>query len=805
MSERPDRNPSTPAPDPVADPSALDDAILIAQVEQLYHGQRTVLWLSTLIAALFIAVYWRITPAPLLATWAGLFAAITVARWLLIRAFARNGTAASDARRWYRRILLLTFGAGLVWGSAPWLLVVDDSPGELALMAVALGGIATGSVVSHGARWPVAWVLLIPVLGAFALRFAVLDVPQSPAIASFLVFFLLAMLMFARQHSERLTRAIALGIRESATREAAEREQERYRTLLESSRAIVWEYDPVQRRFLYVSPQAEAVLGYPRERWLQETDFWPAQMHAEDRAWVPDTCMRQIEAHRDHAFDYRMFSADGREVWLHDAVRVIPNPDGYPRVIGVMFDITEHKQVQLELEYVSGLMMLMLDTAQHLLHDDTRQFDPILNRMLAQVGRLCKVDRAYLIVFDEDLATFTNTHEWVADGVSAEIDNLQQLPTTTIPRMLEHLRRGDELVIDEVQALPEDWSSERSILQAQSIQSLLLFPIMLDGRLDGLVGFDAVRQPRRWRQLEIDALRMLANFIGSALKHHTMARRLRESEALRSEAEALARMGSWDWDVGAERFEPSPEWRRVMGFADDEPLTPEKVSNCIHEDDRGRVLAAFNQAIEHTGELELEHRIRRADDGRERWLRVQARIVEVDGHRRMRGFAQDITETKQAEEQLYKLGHYDALTGLPNRRLARDRLEHALMRAQRSRDTLGVLFIDLDRFKKINDSLGHEAGDRALIDAARRLERLVGSADTVARIGGDEFLVLAEQFSGPEELLVLANRIRSAFREPVEVDGRARVDRQHRHCRRAGRWQPRRQADASCRHGDVPR
>jgi diguanylate cyclase (GGDEF)-like protein/PAS domain S-box-containing protein len=136
-----------------------------------------------------------------------------------------------------------------------------------------------------------------------------------------------------------------------------------------------------------------------------------------------------------------------------------------------------------------------------------------------------------------------------------------------------------------------------------------------------------------------------------------------------------------------------------------------------------------------------------------------------------RGIGRDITEQKQVEEKIRHMAHHDALTQLPNRVLLHDRIGQAIAKAQRSRDALALLFIDLDRFKTVNDSLGHHVGDRLLRSVAARLEASTRGSDTIARIGGDEFVVLLSELDEPQNARHVAQKVLDALSEPVEIDG----------------------------------
>lgn len=131
------------------------------------------------------------------------------------------------------------------------------------------------------------------------------------------------------------------------------------------------------------------------------------------------------------------------------------------------------------------------------------------------------------------------------------------------------------------------------------------------------------------------------------------------------------------------------------------------------------------------------------------------------------GILRDISERKENEERIKRLAHHDTLTGLPNRNLLNDRITHALARVRRHGGRMAVLYVDLDKFKPINDTLGHEAGDAVLREVARRLNHCVRSSDTVSRVGGDEFVVVVEEIGRPNEAAMVARKIIEALGTPI--------------------------------------
>ena len=172
---------------------------------------------------------------------------------------------------------------------------------------------------------------------------------------------------------------------------------------------------------------------------------------------------------------------------------------------------------------------------------------------------------------------------------------------------------------------------------------------------------------------------------------------------------------------------------------------------------------------------EYRHEIRLVGaEGNDIWLEAHARPIHDDagGYAGMSGTLTDITVRRELEERLVMQAFHDDLTGLANRALFKDRMEHALSRRSTDRRLVGLLFLDLDRFKTVNDSLGHRVGDGLLIAIAERLHSVLRPEDTIARLGGDEFAILVEDVSAPQDILALADRISAAFDAPFPLDAR---------------------------------
>jgi diguanylate cyclase (GGDEF)-like protein/PAS domain S-box-containing protein len=216
----------------------------------------------------------------------------------------------------------------------------------------------------------------------------------------------------------------------------------------------------------------------------------------------------------------------------------------------------------------------------------------------------------------------------------------------------------------------------------------------------------------------------------------------------------------------------SPSAEEVWGYIGD-GLLGRNFLELIHADDRdaGQALnAAVLETVGATHTTEL--RLANADGS---WRDCEVIATNLLAQASVQGVVvtcRDVTERKSFERQLTHTAFHDALTQLPNRALFRDRLEHALTRADRQSRSTAVLFVDLDNFKVVNDSLGHEAGDTLLAVASQRLAACLRAEDTVARFGGDEFALLIEEVAGEEDAVAVAERIAESFREPILLESR---------------------------------
>jgi diguanylate cyclase (GGDEF)-like protein/PAS domain S-box-containing protein len=268
---------------------------------------------------------------------------------------------------------------------------------------------------------------------------------------------------------------------------------------------------------------------------------------------------------------------------------------------------------------------------------------------------------------------------------------------------------------------------------------------------------------------------LLARAIRYAIQRKHSEDALRESHERYMLAVEGATDGLWDWNLKTNRIYFSPRWKAMLGYEDSEiRANPDEWLQRIHNEDLAQVRVALAAHVQgYSQHFECEYRIRHKD-GAYRWALARGLAVrDVAGKAyRMAGSQTDITARKRTEEQLQFDAFHDTLTGLTNRALFLDRLGRAIEHTHRHPEVLfAVLFLDLDRFKVINDSLGHSLGDQLLSACARKLEGCVRVVDTVSRFGGDEFVILLEDVKSEQEALDVASRIQHDLQDPIDLDG----------------------------------
>lgn len=438
----------------------------------------------------------------------------------------------------------------------------------------------------------------------------------------------------------------------------------------------------------------------------------------------------------------------------------------------------EKDSLTAQLKEQVSLLMILMKVGQSV--TSTLELDDVLRRIVEACVHFTHADEGFLALHDN---TSGQIYLRAVKNIDQEKSKTMRLPVSD-SLVGSVITTGRPLRISQ-----EEKAAPLKVSTGYFVHSLIHVPIFSRGKVIGVLSVDNHSSNRPFKEVDEVLLTSLADYAGVAIENARLYQQaqaeinerkkvtaaLQESEERYALAVQGANDGLWDWDLKKNRVYFSPRWKMMIGCEDPEiGSKPDEWLGRIHEEDIERVK---HELTEHfrgdTSHFENEHRVRHKD-GTFRWMLARA-IAVWDNHGipvRMVGSLTDINDRKIAEEKILHDAFHDTLTDLPNRTLFTDRLRLAVERAKRRDDFLfAVLFLDIDRFKDVNDSLGHAAGDQLLTEISRILSDGLRATDTVARMGGDEFGILLEDIENISDATRIAERIQEKLRVPIKISG----------------------------------
>jgi diguanylate cyclase (GGDEF)-like protein/PAS domain S-box-containing protein len=410
----------------------------------------------------------------------------------------------------------------------------------------------------------------------------------------------------------------------------------------------------------------------------------------------------------------------------------------------------------------------------------TLEIDEVLRRIVDAGVLLTQADEGFLAILDENGKLFMRA----VKNIDADRVKTMRLPVqdSLIGRVIQ---TGKPVRTSKVGDKPS-----LKVTTGYLVHSLLHIPIFSKGVALGVLSVDNQFRRRAFTDRDEMILTSLADYAAIALENadlyqnaqQEIAHRQQVETALRESEEryALAMRGAndglWDWDMRTNEVYFSSRWKSMLGYGEDEIITRlNEWFRRVHPEDVERLKLDISAHIKGlTPHFVNEHRMMHKD-GAYRWMLSRGIAIRSTDETpyRMAGSLTDTTDRKFAEEKLLQNAFYDGLTKLANRALFIENLRFAVERAKRRPDyQFAVLFLDLDRFKNVNDSLGHMMGDTLLIEIARRIENRRRATDTVARLGGDEFVVLLDDISELSAVTRIAEELLRYLAEPYQLGGR---------------------------------
>lgn len=502
----------------------------------------------------------------------------------------------------------------------------------------------------------------------------------------------------------------------STSRVLAEKLSRQYRReiqiLLDTTGAIPWRLDLATNKFTYIGPQVEDLLGYPSESFTT-LDSWISHIHPDDRELAKAYCLDMTSQGLNHEFEYRVLSATGENVWLRDVVTVISDDKGTPTAMtGLFIDISQQKKAEEELRNREEQYRSVIETSgDGFWFTDSRGFLLHTNDVYARLSGYSK-------------------EELVGMHIS-ELEAMEK-PEETAAHIAKIIETGSDLF---------ETCHRRKNGEVWDVEISTSFSPSSGGRF-----FAFTRDITERKQTQRE-LRLIA-------------------EVFRNTSEGIVIT-----DPQGVIIDVNPAYCDITGYSRDEMIgaKPNKIKSDRH--DRAFYTRMWESLIDEgywVGEIWDR---RKNGEVFPKWLSINAVHDEEGGLTHYVGTFSDISVLKGIEKELEYMAYYDPLTSLPNRILFKDRLENEINNCQRQGHRCAVLFLDLDRFKLINDTLGHSTGDELLVEVANRIRGSVRSNDTIARMGGDEFTLLLTQLRSTDSAAMVAQNIIKILSQPIRLHG----------------------------------
>lgn len=518
--------------------------------------------------------------------------------------------------------------------------------------------------------------------------------------------------------SNILERTIRYSLEHLQTLKALGESETKYRNLIESLPVMFYSaepeppYDP-----LYVSPSFE-MLGYSLEEWKSNCGLWVEILHPEDREWVLTETAKAVLEEASTDYEYRVIKKNGDVVWIHDRGRSVKSKDG--KIIcrqGVLLDITMRK------------------IAEEALKEHERQFSNLF-------------ENANDIVFIRDL-----------EGKCLSINNaVEKIFGYTRDEMLK--LNWKDYVAPEHHELVKKSLAEKFIEKGQSIYELNC--ITKDGRKITV----EINSCGIYKGKELVGLQGISRDITERKKSEDA---LRESEERFREIFENANDLIYTHDLKGTFTSLNRAGEIITGYSREE-IIKLNISDVVAPED---LQAAIERIASSISEEALRYELDIiSKDGRRVSLELNSKFIIKEGKPTgVQGIARDITERKATDEKLQYHALFDPLTNLPNRTQFMNHLDIAIRQCQRDASfDFSVLFLDLDRFKVINDGLGHHIGDKLLVSISERIQSCLRPRDIVARLGGDEFTILIHDVKHESDAVSVAERIQNKLSAPFLLD-----------------------------------
>ncbi|MFN8038308.1 MAG: EAL domain-containing protein [Acidimicrobiales bacterium] len=550
--------------------------------------------------------------------------------------------------------------------------------------------------------------------------------------------------------------------------EEAQRTDERYRQYF-ATPAVGLAVMGTDRRLIDVNDRLCELMGIERDRLVgaRVADI----THPDDLARDVEAFGRMLRRETDgYTIEKRYVRPDGSWWYAAVSVRAVRTPAGsLDYALGVIDDITDRKLAEDRLAEHLVLQDKVTGIVERFVGVDELELGHAIDRALTELVLALGADAAIILEIDSE--QITATHEWARPDLPRYGALIDRLPLADYLTTLEHLRVHRVLVVDEARGFPDGFTAEEALrLRMPGFPASITVPLLVRGdHLLGALTISSREDALQWSEETVDLVRTVAGAIGQAIDRGRIGTRLSATEAryrsvVEAASDAILTVGGGGV-VGT--FSGAAE--NMFGYQADQ-MVGRSAIELVAPTERDLVVDRLREWVgEHSviDRASLTFTARRKD-GFEFPAELTIGRMELPEGARYTVVIRDVSEHKALEDELLDRATHDPLTGLANRHLFLQELSRVLSTADRRGRSPAVIYVDLDRFKVINDSLGHAVGDRLLEVIADRIRSTVRGSDVAARLGGDEFSVIARDASSLEAW-ALAGRLLDAIGQPVDL------------------------------------
>ncbi|TVQ08374.1 MAG: PAS domain S-box protein [Bacteroidetes bacterium] len=411
---------------------------------------------------------------------------------------------------------------------------------------------------------------------------------------------------------------------------------------------------PLPIRYLFVSKQHDIITGIPGKELMDNSSRIFETIHPEDRDNFLEENFKAVDTISNFHWEGRIVNR-GEIRWARfDSVPRL-NPPSQIIWTGVVMDITVQKKLESDMKRREAFERLLTRLSSSFVNITAQNCDKIIDLSIEYIGRFCDTDRSYIFLWDEKRNIVKNTHEWCSEGIEPQKELLQMLPCEEIPQWMSHLKSFTPVVIPDVSKMEDSWRVEKAILEPQGVKSLVVVPVISDEKLYGFVGFDSVKAHRKWKEYELQLLKVFADLVYNALERRRAELNLTESrKMLRTVLDTIQVRVFWK-DKNLRYQGCNQAYARDAGFDAPEDLIGLEDTN-IWKDMAEIYRKSDERVIETERPLLNFEEPQKAKDGTTRWLNT-SKIPLLNNEGQVMGVLgtyQDITEQKLAEDALRK-------------------------------------------------------------------------------------------------------------------------------------------------------